>query len=157
MRRLIWTVPAVAAIATATQFLPPGSAQAAGVDLGTNGSVVAGVRATQHVGEEVAFQFTVTNHSSSKAEVFLTFTVTGSADPANYICPVIGTGLDISTDGDICEPGWLAGGKSTQLAAVVKVTGDSGQISVRVCAASDSTAGDPNRSNDCKTLHVPNP
>jgi hypothetical protein len=127
------------------------------VDLGTKGSVVAGV-ATAQPGQEVAFQFTVTNHSVGAANVFIVFTVAGKGSAAAYVCPTIGTRLNIGTDGDTCEPGTLPGGKSTSVAALVDVDGSAGigsQVSVQVCASSDSTAGDPNPANNCKTLRLP--
>jgi len=155
MRRLARGIAALAGTIAATQLLPVGHAQAAGVDLGVKGSMVAGVAAAQS-DQVVAFQFTVTNHSSSRAEVFITFAVTGAGSASAYICPTVGSRLDIDTDGDTCEPGFLAGGSSTSVAALVRVTGVSGQqVSVRVCASSDSTAGDPNPGNDCKGLRLP--
>ena len=155
MRRLARGIAALAGTIAATQLLPVGHAQAAGVDLGTKGSVVAGVAAAQS-GQEVAFQFTVTNHSSSRTEVFITLAVTGAGSASAYVCPTTGSRVDINTDGDTCEPGYLAGGNSTSVAALVQLNGVSGQqVSVRVCASSNSTAADPNPSNDCKALRLP--
>jgi hypothetical protein len=123
------------------------------VDLAITGSVVAGVTSAQS-SMHVPFSFTVTNRSASPAGLTITFTLTGgSASSEDYVCPLVGTGADISPDTPSCEPGNLAGHRSTSAAIIVTPTA-AGTMTVQACVSNETGAPDPVASNNCKSLSI---
>lgn len=124
------------------------------MDLGITGSTVAGYTAAQ-LEQELPVMFTMTNRSrTTTTDVAFLFTVT-NASVDDYVCPTISTRLNIETDGQYCEPGSLAAGKSTSAAIIVTPTIELGTITVQACASSLDSDPDPVKSNDCKTISIP--
>jgi hypothetical protein len=134
---------------------PASDASTTKVDLGIAGARVGGYTAGQ-AGMVLPVSFTMTNHSGSSTNVAFVFTVTNaSVTPAGFVCPTTSTGLDILTDGMLCEPGDLAGGKSTRAVAMVTPTIQFGTVTVRACARSLISTPDPVSSNNCRTVSIP--
>jgi hypothetical protein len=135
------------------------AATTTGPDLAmTTASVVDGVKVMQSGGQLVPFSFTAKNNSTTTADLNFTFTITnGTADPYQYICPLVGTKFDINPDTDVCEVGALAAGHGSSAGVIVAATGPSGQyVTVKGCAIdfTISNGSDTVPSNNCKTLKV---
>jgi len=155
MRKLMILL-ALAVISLVTLVVNSSGSEASStkVDLSITGFVVAGVTladSTQHV----PFSFTVTNRSAGDAPLTITFTLTGgsAADAGDYVCPLVGTGADISPDTPSCEPGILAGHHSTSAAIIVTPTA-TGTMTVQACASNETGASDPVPDNNCKSLSI---
>jgi hypothetical protein len=116
--------------------------------LSVTGSVVAGVTGAQS-GQDLAFDFTVKNHSRSSANLDWTFTWTHAAY-VGTVCPLTTTGFDIDPDGTSCEPGFLAPRQTAQSAIILEVSASPPfTLTVTGCA---STYAPP---LVCRTLSVP--
>jgi len=153
MKKGIFGAVVLAAVGT---LLGSNATQAATtrVDLSTTGSIFAGLTGAQ-TGQEIVFSFTVKNHSTNKsADLEVTFTTTnGTADGADYICPLIRNHFNINPDTPSCEPGALPANKSETVGILVTPE-TAGTMTVRACASNESNAPDPVPSNNCKTLSL---
>jgi hypothetical protein len=127
-------------------------ASTANVDLSITGGTVTGF--TSSASDQVLpVSFTMRNHSATSVPVDFFFTLTNAtADATDYVCPA-GHAL-ISPDTPACEPGFLAGGRTTSAAILVTPTISSGTVTVKACADNENNNPDPNRSNNCKTVHI---
>ena len=153
MKKRILGAVALAAVGT---LVGSNATQAAttGVDLSITGSIFAGLRGAQ-TGQEIAFSFTVKNHSSTaSADLEVRFSMTnGTADGSDYICPLIRNHFNINPDTPNCEPGVLPANKSETVGILVTPKA-AGTMTVRACAANESNTPDPVSSNNCKTLSL---
>ncbi len=128
------------------------SAATTNVDLSLTGGTVTGFT-TASSDQELPVSFTMRNHSATSVPVDFFFTLTNAtADATDYVCPA-GHAL-ISPDTPACEPGFLAGGRTTSAAILVTPTISSGTVTVQACANNENNNPDPNRSNNCKTVHI---
>jgi len=146
------TVAAVVGLAVVSGTVAGGAAAQkrlpASSHLSVTGSVVAGVTGVQS-GQDVAFDFTVKNHSRSSANLDWTFTWTHAAF-VDIVCPLTTTGFDIEPDGTSCEPGFLAPRHTAQSAIILQVSASPpSTLTVTGCA---STYAPP---LVCRTLSVP--
>jgi hypothetical protein len=155
MRRYL-IFPALAVISLAALVVNSSGSEAGPttVDLSITGSVVAGVTSANGT-QEVPFSFTVTNRSVTAAPLTITFTLTGGSAPdtGDYVCPLVGTGVDINPDTPACEPGTLAGHHSTSAAIIVTPTA-TGTMTVQACVSNEAGAPDPRPGNNCKSLSI---
>lgn len=76
-----------------------------------------------------------------------------TADAADYVCPTADHAL-INPDTLACEPGFLAGGKSTSAAILVTPTITSGTVTVTACANDEDGLPDPNPSNKTVSIRI---
>jgi hypothetical protein len=156
MRKFI-IFPALLAIIGLIGLVANSSGSAASptsVDLSITGAVVAGVTSAEG-SMHVPFSFTVTNRSGTAADIVIGFTLTGGSAPdgRDYVCPLVGTGADINPDGTFCEPGLLAGGRSTS-AAIIATPTATGTMTVQACVSAKTRGPDSVPSNNCKSLSI---
>jgi hypothetical protein len=154
MRRFL-IVPVLAVISLVVLVVDSSGSEARskGVDLSITGFVVAGVTSAEG-SMHVPFSFTVTNRSVTAAAIDITYTLTGgSASNDDYVCPMVGTGADINPDTPDCEPGILAGHRSTSAAIIVTAT-VAGTMTVQACVGAGTVEPDPVPGNNCMSLSI---
>ena len=133
---LLVVVGAVAASATTSQAAAP--------KMTVTGSVVAGVTSV-YQGQDLVFDFTDKNTGTTTNPNNIFYYTYTNSSYVDIVCP-LANGQDINPDTPACEPGALAGGKSTQSAIIVQATGP-GPIVVKACVG-------PTGTTVCKSLTV---
>jgi hypothetical protein len=153
MRRLVLAVGAIGAIGVSGVLAAAVSAAAAQpsvvpatVSFSISGSVAGGVKAASP-GDQVTFVFNEKNTGTVSTSEDLVLESLSNASVENLSC--VGNGAIFNPDGNFCEPGFLAPGKSATSVLSVSITGTP-TVAVKVCLVNEVNGA----TGPCKTLSI---
>jgi hypothetical protein len=146
-------VAATAALAATVAAVAPAMAAESSADLAVDQASVAGGATSAEAGDSLTFVFGAKNLGPDAGDVSINQVNVRGLTVDSLEC-VPRSGLVIQPDGPDCETGIAAAGQSGgHLVLTGTVTGTS-TVVVVVCVSSLNGSIDPNRANNCRTLHV---